>query len=64
MGWTDSHLHLFIAGRTMYGVPDPEMFDEDEEIFAEKRHKLVDLAPAGESSFIYQYDFGDNWQPR
>lgn len=24
MGWTDSHLHEFEAGRTRYGVPDPD----------------------------------------
>src|SRR5438105_3823682 len=24
MGWTDSHLHQFVAGGTFYGVPDPE----------------------------------------
>ena len=25
VGWTDSHLHQFIAGQTFYGTPKPEL---------------------------------------
>jgi hypothetical protein len=49
MGWTDSHLHQFIAGsgsaRTYYGRPDPEFADMGSETLNEKRYKMADLAP-------------------
>jgi hypothetical protein len=60
MGWTDSHLHQFVLGRTFYGEPDPGGFGT--ETLNEKRYTVADLAPAAKSKFIYEYDFGDNWQ--
>jgi hypothetical protein len=67
MGWTDSHLHHFIAGsgfaRTFYGRPDPEFADMGNEMLNEKRYTVADLAPAAKRKFIYEYDFGDGWQP-
>jgi len=62
MGWTDSHLHQFVAGSTIYGIPDPEMIDFGGQILNEKRYTLVDLVPTVKSSFVYEYDFGDGWQ--
>lgn len=66
MGWTDSHLHQFIAGaglvRTYYGKPDPEFADMGSEMLNEKRYTVADLAPAAKKKFIYEYDFGDGWQ--
>ena len=29
MGWTDSHLHQFLAREHRFGVPDPEWGDDD-----------------------------------
>ena len=58
MGWTDSHLHQFIVGRTTYGVPDPEFRDDIEN---EKNVKLEQFATQGDR-LIYEYDFGDGWE--
>ena len=60
MGWTDSHLHQFVADGVCYGVPDREY--EDSKMENEKRHSVADLAPALEARFAYEYDFGDNWK--
>jgi hypothetical protein len=66
MGWTDSHLHQFIAGsgfaRTFYDRPDPEFADMGSETLNEKRYTVADLALAAKKKFIYEYDFGDGWQ--
>jgi len=62
MGWTDSHLHQFIAGNTYYGTPDPEMMGFGRQILSEKRYTVADLALAAKRSFVYEYDFGDGWE--
>jgi hypothetical protein len=62
MGWTDSHLHQFIAGNTYYGTPDPEMTGFGRRVLSEKRYTVADLAPAAKRSFVYEYDFGDGWE--
>jgi hypothetical protein len=61
MGWTNSHLHQFLVGRTCYGVPDRE-FDDLGEMLNEKRYTVADLAPTAKQKFIYEYDFGDSWE--
>jgi hypothetical protein len=65
MGWTDSHLHQFMAGagfaRTYYGKPDPEFADMGSGTLNEKRYTVADLAPAAKRKFAYEYDFGDGW---
>ena len=63
LGWTDSHLHQFISGRTMYGTPvdefggDLEMEGEDE-----TQYKLSQLLKREKDSLNYEYDFGDGWE--
>jgi hypothetical protein len=57
VGWTDSHLHQFVAGTQSYGVPDDdvdEMLDEIDETGV----RLSDLP----TPFSYLYDFGDGWE--
>jgi hypothetical protein len=61
MGWTNSHLHQFIIGRTFYGVPDPGFPGMGSETLNEKRYTIADLAPAARKKFMYEYDFGDGW---
>ncbi|MDX1251210.1 MAG: plasmid pRiA4b ORF-3 family protein [Gammaproteobacteria bacterium] len=58
MGWTDSHLHAFRIGRTVYGVPDPDFIDDIEN---ERSIRLDKIATEG-NTFIYEYDFGDGWE--
>src|SRR5262245_32210864 len=59
MGWTDSHLHQFVVGRTIIGVPDP---DFGMEVKNERTFRLSQVAGGEKSKFVYEYDFGDNWQ--
>ena len=60
MGWTDSHLHAFRAGRTSYGVPDPD-FPDDMEMENERNVRLDRITAEGDT-LIYEYDFGDGWE--
>lgn len=59
MGWTDSHLHQFVAGQTYYGIPDMEDYRE---IKNEARYKISQVAPGEKMKFLYEYDFGDGWE--
>jgi hypothetical protein len=56
LGWTDSHLHQFMADGVRYGVPGPDWADL--EVQDETTARLRDL-PA---RFEYLYDFGDSWE--
>jgi hypothetical protein len=51
-----------LTERTRRGryISDPRF--ELENIEDEKKVKLAELAPAAKSNFIYEYDFGDNWE--
>jgi hypothetical protein len=59
MGWTDSHLHHFIIDEEFYGNPDD---DELGEMKNEKRYHLNQFVERKGFKFIYEYDFGDNWE--
>lgn len=61
MGWTNSHLHQFDIGGKSYGEPDEY---GDMAIISEKAKKLSTLLSNAQDEFLYQYDFGDNWQHR
>jgi hypothetical protein len=59
MGWSDSHLHRFrIYGKGfgVYHMGGP-IFDDDP-----KKIRLVDFCFRPGERFLYEYDFGDNWQ--
>ena len=66
MGWTDSHMHQFMAGtksaRTYYCNTDPEFGNRDGGKLDESRYTVADIAPAARSKFFYEYDFGDGWE--
>lgn len=59
MGWTDSHLHEFAVRDITFGDPDPEM--KAEGMRNEKKAFLYQIAPGVRASFMYIYDFGDDW---
>jgi len=61
MGWTNSHLHQFILGRTMYGMTGDE-WGMDLDVEDENEYKLSDLLQEEKNSLIYEYDFGDSWE--
>ena len=60
MGWTDTHLHQFVVGELIYGVPDPEWGFE--EIQNEKNIRLDKLLKNEKDTLVYEYDFGDGWK--
>ncbi len=59
MGWTNSHMHQFIAFGEFYGEPEPE-FDFD--VKDERRVRLNQIVTQPKDAFIYEYDFGDGWE--
>lgn len=61
MGWTDSHLHQFIAAGIMYSTPD-EADDFEMDFKDESKYKLSQLLKKEKASLTYEYDFGDSWE--
>ena len=59
MGWTDSHLHQFIVGRTRFGMPDPDYNDGTRN---EKSVRIQQLMTQEKDTVTYEYDFGDGWE--
>ncbi|MBI4192690.1 MAG: plasmid pRiA4b ORF-3 family protein [Betaproteobacteria bacterium] len=59
IGWTDSHLHQFVAKGTFYGEPDPEFGMER---LDETRVRLDQVLRTEKNAMTYEYDFGDSWQ--
>lgn len=59
MGWTNSHLHQFISGSTMYGMVDDDLIELD--MKDENQYKLSDLLKEEKDTVRYEYDFGDSW---
>ncbi len=58
MGWTNSHLHQFIADGVYYGELDTDVgFD----VVSEDRTRLNKIVSAVKNKFVYEYDFGDGW---
>ena len=58
-GWWDCHLHEFEFGRVRYGIDDGEGWGDPPK--DEQRAVLSRVAKKG-SSFVYVYDFGDDWR--
>lgn len=65
MGWTDSHLHSFMIGKTQYQPPDPEggmgLFGFGPATENSLKIRLSDFGFRARQKFRYTYDFGDNW---
>ena len=63
-GWWDSHLHEFRIGGLSYRdaeVCEPE-FEDDTRSFDESEVRLLDFDRSEGLSFLYLYDFGDDWE--
>jgi len=56
MGWTNSHLHMFIHPSGHYGTPGLDFPMHDE-----RKASFRDLAAREGDTFGYEYDFGDSW---
>jgi hypothetical protein len=60
LGWTDSHLHQFVADDTIYG--DPALLVDDPPAASTRRATLGQVAPVVGATIEYEYDFGDGWR--
>lgn len=60
-GWTDAHLHHFMINGQEFGIPRPEDLLQDPDVRDERKAFLNRLVDAGQS-FVYCYDFGDDWR--
>ncbi|MGC1685767.1 MAG: plasmid pRiA4b ORF-3 family protein [Candidatus Acidiferrales bacterium] len=61
IGWEDTHLHRFVIQGERYGVPD-EKGVESHKTKDERKHILGEVVADASRQFVYEYDFGDNWQ--
>jgi hypothetical protein len=61
MGWTDSHMHQFIAGGQYYGQPGLDSAGSNWGTLDERRCALNSVAPGPKASIVYEYDLGDSW---
>lgn len=61
MGWTNSHLFEFQIGDYKVDYIGPETIDGDEDLADAKLVSLDLLLNKTGQTFIYQYDFGDDW---
>ena len=61
MGWTNSHLHMFLMGEQIFGDPED---DETGELGTknERKYKLSQFHFDEGDKFVYEYDFGDSWR--
>jgi len=55
MGWTNSHLHQFMIDGEYYSIPSEEDWQP---VIDERKYSIAEIAPAEQSKFIYEYDFG------
>ena len=55
IGWTDSHLHQFVADDARYGMPGTDADDDERDETGVALRALPDR-------FSYLYDFGDGWE--
>ena len=60
MGWTNSHLYMFEAEGTTWGLPDPDFGGDD--LPANKTTLAGVLEDTGARTIRYIYDFGDSWE--
>lgn len=60
MRWLDYHLHEFVVGEKVYGVPSPDDAIYERKVYQSKNIWLGTLINRGIREFLYVYDFGDN----
>ncbi len=61
MGWTNTHLHMFIIGNTFFCPPEENDNQDNFESKNEDDFTLGDLEEKIRDGFQYVYDFGDDW---
>jgi hypothetical protein len=61
MGWTNSHLYMFVIGAIEYGEPDTDNEFNKLPCVDSRKAKLGQVVKTKGSTFAYEYDFGDTW---
>lgn len=64
MPWENYHLYQFQIGDRIYGEPSPDDTTWGPKTYQAKTQRLESLIAKGVTTFLYTYDFGDNWQHR
>ena len=59
MGWENSHMHEFRAGKVSFGEPSPDYLGK---MLDAKKVELRKVAQNEKERFKYIYDFGDGWE--
>jgi hypothetical protein len=59
MGWTDGHLHQFVANGVTYGLRG---FDRDWPMVDENEVRLDQILKKPKDELTYEYDLGDGWE--
>ncbi|WP_243357983.1 plasmid pRiA4b ORF-3 family protein [Fundidesulfovibrio terrae] len=59
MGWKNTHLSEFNIDSRKYGATEQDHFAEG--VYEFKKFKLSQVVTAAGQSFLYAYDFGDDW---
>lgn len=63
MGWTNSHLHHFVKGRSYYvHKTEDDVFVGNNSDIDYAKIKISDLLSFRKDKIIYEYDFGDDWE--
>ncbi len=63
MGWDNSHMHEFSAGRRRIGEPDlSDGFMGEPQAESEHTARLCDVLKRAGAKMTYTYDFGDGWE--
>ena len=64
MGWENSHLYEFRAGKQIYGRPNREMMSLGfgPTTINDRQVCLDEVLPRVRSKLIYTYDMGDSWE--
>lgn len=61
MGWSNYHLHEYIADGRRYCTPDPA-YDKPGDVVRESGVRVAAVLPQTGRELLYIYDFGDYWQ--
>ena len=66
MGWSDSHLHMFLTPLGRFTNPRFHLGKDEwcADVGDSRRIRLSDLLLSTKDAFEYEYDFGDSWRHR
>ena len=60
--WWDYHLFEFLVGDRCYGEPMADADPDDRRVYRAAGMRLRTLVDRGIDTFLYVYDFGDDWR--